>query len=188
MFWLKALLQPYCEQLCCSGSDVTIIWDSSVHMHCWVRGPPLSRRRISKRPTHLTDGRLQHGVQASFRCIHVPGDALALDHTRELAHVPGHAEDVVETVGRTTADLIVTGDEYKPDKNHSGTWSCCFCSRRMRGPPEAAHPLWWGSQKWTHTEQDSWPNMCKSFKSSPFVCDLLSRSRSLVIFKSGLSF
>lgn len=63
--------------------------------------------------THLADSSLQHSIQPSLRCVHVPGDALAFDHTRELAHVSRHAQDVVEAVGRTTADLIVTGERQR---------------------------------------------------------------------------
>lgn len=59
--------------------------------------------------TNLADGSLQHGIQASFRCVHVAGDALTFDHTRKLAHISCHAQDVVEAVGRATANLIVAG-------------------------------------------------------------------------------
>lgn len=58
--------------------------------------------------THLADSSLQHSIQSSFRCVHVSGDALASDHTCELTHISCHAQDVVEAMGWTTADLIIT--------------------------------------------------------------------------------
>lgn len=61
--------------------------------------------------TNLADGRLQHGIQASLRGVHVAGDALTFDHTCKLAHISCHAQDVVEAVGRATADLIIAGME-----------------------------------------------------------------------------
>lgn len=64
--------------------------------------------------TNLADGGLQHGIQASLRCVHVAGDALPFDHTRKLAHISCHAQDVVEAVGRATADPIVAGLEKEP--------------------------------------------------------------------------
>lgn len=74
--------------------------------------------------TNLADGGLQHGVQAPLGRVHVAGDALTLDDARELAHVPRHAQDVVEAVGRATADVVVTGgtrthveDEKNKNKN-----------------------------------------------------------------------
>lgn len=63
--------------------------------------------------THLADSSLQHSIQSSLRCVHVSGDALAFYHARELARVSCHAQDVVEAVGGTTADLIITGGERR---------------------------------------------------------------------------
>lgn len=59
--------------------------------------------------THLADSSLQHSIQSSLRCVHVSGDALASDHTRKLTHISCHAQDVVEAVSWTTADLVITG-------------------------------------------------------------------------------
>lgn len=64
-------------------------------------------------PPHLADGSLQHGIQSSLRCVHVSRDSLAFNHTRELAHICRQAEDVVESVCGTTADLIVTGGRQR---------------------------------------------------------------------------
>lgn len=74
----------------------------------------MQRGSICRPCTNLADGSLQHGVQASLRCVHVAGDALAFDHTRELAHISCHAQDVVEAVGRATADLVVAGMGKEP--------------------------------------------------------------------------
>lgn len=81
--------------------------------------------------TDLADGSLQHGVQASFRRVHVAGDALALDHARELAHVSRHAQDVVEAVGRATADLVVAGrgGKKKPGLTFSNDHGNVFSTR-----------------------------------------------------------
>lgn len=76
--------------------------------------PRMQRGSICRPCTNLADGSLQHGVQASLRCVHVAGDALAFDHTRELAHISCHAQDVVEAVGRATADLVVAGMGKEP--------------------------------------------------------------------------
>lgn len=66
--------------------------------------------------THLADSSLQHSIQASLRCVHVSGDALAFDDSCELAHISCHAQDVVEAMSRTTADLIVTGEGQRESK------------------------------------------------------------------------
>lgn len=67
------------------------------------------RQKIHACATHLADGSLQHGIQTSLRCVHVAGDVLTFDHTCELAHISRHAQDVMEAMGRATADIIVTG-------------------------------------------------------------------------------
>lgn len=58
--------------------------------------------------THLADSSLQQGIQSPLRCVHVSRYALAFDHTRELAYISSHTQDVVEAMGWTTADLIIT--------------------------------------------------------------------------------
>ncbi len=112
---------------------------------CSICGPDLP----ASVHTHLADSSLQHSIQSSLRCVHVSGDALALDHARELAHVSRHAQDVVEAVGGTTADLIITGGDRwrQPRKfvliatfkdvnlqNNHHNKVCCFLS------PSTAHP------------------------------------------------
>lgn len=87
--------------------------------------------------THLADSGLQHSIQPSFRCVHVSGDALAFDHARELGHIPRHAEDVVEAMGRTTADLIITGERQRRSSSAEKDFNCniqeCVAPKQ---PPE----------------------------------------------------
>lgn len=63
--------------------------------------------------TYLADSGLQHRIQSPLGCVHVSRDALAFDDTRELAHVSRHAQNVVEAVGRPTANLIIAGGRQR---------------------------------------------------------------------------
>lgn len=64
-------------------------------------------KKKSPASPNLTDCSLQHCIKSPLWCVHVAGNALPFDDPCKVAHVSGHAQDVVEAVGRPAANLVV---------------------------------------------------------------------------------